>query len=124
MDERHTPSVDDLWQVIQEQRATLRQQQEELLYLRTRLERTTPQQGKPRSARAGRLSRAGLLKAAALGATAVALDLGTQQTPVLANDGNAVSAGHTTSAEHATVVRFDGSGGFGGVILLGNDNTL
>jgi hypothetical protein len=63
------------------------------------------------------------LSAAAAGAVGAAalVDLGAR--PAEASNGNSVTAGGTTTAESRTAVLYDGSSGFGGVVLLGNDST-
>jgi hypothetical protein len=62
----------------------------------------------------------GAAAAGAVGAAAL-VDLGTR--PAEASNGNSVTAGGTTTAEARTAVLYDGSSGFGGVVLLGNDST-
>ena len=62
----------------------------------------------------------GAAAAGAVGAVALA-DLAAQ--PAAASTGNSVTAGKTTTAEARTSVLYDGSSGFGGVVLLGNDST-
>src|SRR2546428_8611682 len=71
----------------------------------------------PRVSRRGLLRKAPVAAAAALGATAI-LDR-----PASAADGSAVSAGNITTAEHRTAVKYDGTTGFVGVVLIGNDST-
>lgn len=44
--------------------------------------------------------------------------------PAQASDGSSLVAGAITKAEHRTALTYDGSSGFGGVILLGNDNAV
>jgi hypothetical protein len=75
----------------------------------------------------GRISRRGVL-GKALGAAAVtavggAVLMDRNARPASAANGNAVAAGNLTNAETSTQVKYDGSGGFGGVVLLGNDST-
>src|SRR5438128_3258550 len=75
------------------------------------------QEDSPRISRRGLLRKAPVAAVAALGATALI------DRPAAATDGNPVSAGNVTTAEHRTSVLYDGAGGFGGVVLLGNDST-
>ena len=62
----------------------------------------------------------GAAAAGVVGGAALA-DLAAQ--PAAASNGNAVTAGNTTRAESRTAVLYDGSSGFGGVVLFGNDST-
>ena len=62
----------------------------------------------------------GAAAAGVVGGAALA-DLAAQ--PAAASNGNAVTAGNTTKAESRTAVLYDGSSGFGGVVLFGNDST-
>ena len=62
----------------------------------------------------------GAAAAGVVGGAALA-DLAAQ--PAAASNGNNVTAGNTTTAESRTAVLYNGSSGFGGVVLLGNDST-
>jgi hypothetical protein len=62
----------------------------------------------------------GATAAGVVGATAVGA---LRASPAAAANGSAVAAGAETTAEARTSVRYDGSSGFGGVVLLGNDST-
>jgi hypothetical protein len=62
----------------------------------------------------------GAAAAGVVGGAALA-DLAAQ--PAAASTGNSVTAGRTTTAEARTAVLYDGTSGFGGVVLLGNDST-
>src|SRR5215472_2799732 len=63
----------------------------------------------------------GAAAAGAVGAAAL-VDLAAQ--PAAASNGSTITAGNTTRAESRTAVLYDGSSGFGGVVLLGNDSTF
>ena len=63
----------------------------------------------------------GAATAGVVGGAALA-DLAAQ--PAAASNGNSVTAGNTTTAESRTAVLYNGSSGFGGVVLLGNDSTF
>ena len=74
----------------------------------------------------GLISRRGVL-GKAVGAAAVttlgaAALVGREAAPTFAANGNVVVAGDETLAEDRTSVRYDGSSGFAGVVLLGNDS--
>lgn len=73
------------------------------------------------------ISRRGVMTKA-LGAAAVTVVGGAalvnrDASPAAASNGSNVTAGAQTTAEASTVVRYDGAGGFEGVVLLGNDST-
>ena len=84
-----------------------------------------PSQAEPSHSKQ-RVSRAGLLKMAGIGAavaTAAGFDLTARGSSAFASDGDAVSAGKETKAEHGTTVTYDGKSGFTGAVLLGSDST-
>src|SRR5215467_12086799 len=62
----------------------------------------------------------GAAAAGMVGAAALA-DLGAQ--PAAASDGSNVTAGHVTTCENPTEVRYDGPSGYQGAVLVGNDST-
>jgi hypothetical protein len=71
-----------------------------------------------------RTSRRNLLFGAAAGALGIAAVSSLMEaSPASAADGNAVSAGNTTLAEHSTTLTYDGAGSFAGVVFLANDST-
>jgi hypothetical protein len=76
------------------------------------------------AASGGPISRRGMLGkalgAAALGVAGVSLL--ESKSPAAAADGDAVKAGDLTLAESSTTVRYDGAGGFTGIVLFGNDS--
>jgi hypothetical protein len=77
-----------------------------------------PTQDGPGISRRGVLGKA--LGAAAAGvAGVVLLEPGS---PAAADDGNSVTAGADTKAEHSTSITYDGFSSFGGVVLLANDS--
>ncbi len=59
----------------------------------------------------------------AAAATAAGFDLTARGKLAFASDGDAVSAGKETKAEHGTTVTYDGKSGFTGAVLLGSDST-
>ena len=63
------------------------------------------------------------LGAAAITAVGGAALIERSARPAAAANGSGVVAGGETTAETRTSVRYDGPGGFSGVVLLGNDST-
>jgi hypothetical protein len=61
----------------------------------------------------------GAAAVSAAGAAAL-VDLGAR--PAAAANGSNVTAGNVTKAERRTAVQYDGSAGFGGIVLFGNDS--
>jgi hypothetical protein len=73
----------------------------------------------------GEMSRRGMLRTAAglaAAATVGGLIAEGARDPAAATDGGALVAGTTTTGELSTTVLYDGSSGFGSVVLLGNDS--
>ena len=69
-------------------------------------------------------SRRGILAAAAGMAGAMAAAAVADAAPAQAHTGDSLAAGETNFAEASTAVTYDGSAGFSGVVLLGNDSTF
>lgn len=97
------PSVDELWSVLQEERAARLEQQAQIHELKQeleqqRLERTQPSSGMSHDAhepQEKRVSRAGLLKVAAAGATGLAVGSLGRTEPALAANGDILTAGNS-----------------------------
>ena len=119
--------IEEMRALIRDLATRIESQENELAALRGRLGQGTgqaPAAGATQSRQ--KVSRAGLLKMAGIGAaaaTVAGLDISAQSTSALASDTNPVAAGRVTKAEHGTTVTYDGSPGLTGAVLLGNDST-
>jgi len=77
----------------------------------------------PGRAAAGSVSRRKALGVAVAGVAGAAALADLAASPAAASDGDPVAAGEVTTGEARTSVLYDGSAGFNGVVLLGNDSS-
>ena len=113
MDSKPTPTVEELWQIVQEQAG-------ELAELKSRRQ----PDGLPEIKGERKLSRAGLLKFAAAGAVAATAAGATQVlsgTQTASADSGLVG-GQVNYAQHTTILKYDGAFGFGANVLTANDS--
>src|SRR5215471_9151199 len=91
---------------------------------RARLELPAAGPARPVSGKISRRMMGKAVGAAAVTAVGAAALTDLTAQPAAASNGDAVKAGNTNKAEGRTAVLYDGPGGFGGVVLLGNDSAF
>lgn len=119
MNSRNAPSIEALTVAVEQLRETVQAQSDRIRQLEGGSHPSRVSSAKP-------VSRAGLLKAAGVGAVAVAaagLEVRGSGGTALATNGGNLILGQDNNAEHVTSVLYDGSANSQLVVLLANDST-